>query len=62
MEAAKVNSGTVGGAVVINYITAGGAVEVNCGTTGRQQGVSSDGSAVPASGSDSRSNIRSSIY
>ena len=29
---------------------------------GRQQGVGSDGSAVPASGSDSRSNIRSSIY
>ena len=27
-----------------------------------QQNVSSDSSAVPASGSDSRSNIRSSIY
>ena len=33
-----------------------------CGAAGRQQGVSSDGSAVPALGSDSGSNIRSSIY
>ena len=62
MEAAKVNGGTAGGAAVVDCITAGGAVEVNCGATGRQQGVGSDGSAVPASGSDSRSNIRSSIY
>ena len=50
------------GAAVVDYITAGGAVEVNYGTTGRQQGVGSDGSAVPASGSDGRSNIRSLIY
>ena len=62
VEAAKVNSGTAGGAAVVNYITAGRAVEVNCSTTGRQQGVGSDGSAVPALGSNSKSNIRSSIY
>ena len=62
MEAAKVNGGTAGGAAVVDCITAGGAVEVNCGATGRQQNVGSDGSAVPASGSDSRSNIWSSIY
>ena len=62
MKAAKVNGGTAGGAAVVDCITAGGAVEVNCGAAGRQQGVSSDGSAVPASGSDSRSNIRSLIY
>ena len=62
MEAAKVNGGTAGGAAVVDYITAGGAVEVNCGAAGRQQGVGSDGSAVPALGSDSGSNIRSSIY
>ena len=40
MEAAKVNGGTVGRVVVVDYITAGGAVEVNYGTVGRQQGVS----------------------
>ena len=39
MGAAKVNSGTVGRAAVINYITAGGAVRVNCGAAGRQQGI-----------------------
>ena len=33
-----------------------------CGAVGRQQGVSSDGSAVPVLGSDSRSNIWSLIY
>jgi hypothetical protein len=38
VEAAKVNSGTAGGAVGVNYITAGGAVEVNYGAIGRQQG------------------------
>ena len=40
MEAAKVNSGTVGGVAVVDYITASGAVEVNYGAIGRQQGVS----------------------
>ena len=40
MEAAKVNSGTVGGAAVVDCITAGGAVEVNYGAVGRQQDVS----------------------
>ena len=62
MEAAKVNNGTAGKAAVVNYITAGRAVEVNYSTTGRQQGVGSDGSAVPALGSNSRSNIWSLIY
>ena len=62
MEAAKVNGGTAGGTAVVDYITAGGAVEVNYGTIGRQQGIGSDGSAVPASGSDSRSSIWSLIY
>ena len=57
MEAAKVNSGTAGGVAVVDCITAGRAVEVNYSATGRQQNVGSDGSAVPASGSDSRSNI-----
>ena len=37
------------------------AVEVSW-LQAEQQDVGSDGSAVPASGSDSRSNIRSSIY
>ena len=36
MEAAKVNSGTAGGVVVVDYITAGGAVKVNYGIIGRQ--------------------------
>ena len=40
MEAAKVNSGTAGGAAVIDYITVGGAVEVNYSAAGRQQGFS----------------------
>ena len=35
MEAVKVNSGTVDGAAVVDYITAGKAVEVNYGTAGR---------------------------
>ena len=39
MGAAKVNSSTVGGVAIVNYITAGKAVEVNCGAVGRQQGV-----------------------
>ena len=55
MGAAKVNGGTAGGA-------AGGAVKVNYGAVGRQQGVSSNGSAVPALGSNNRLNIQSSIY
>ena len=38
-KAARGNSGTAGGAAVVNCITAGGAVEVNCGAAGRQQGV-----------------------
>ena len=62
MEAAKVNGGTAGGAAVVDYITVGGAVEVNYSAAGRQQGVGSDGNTVPASGSNSRLNIRSSIY
>ena len=62
MEAAKVNGGTAGGAAVVDYITTGGAVGVNCGAIGRQQGVGSDGSAVPALGSNSRLNIWSLIY
>jgi hypothetical protein len=36
--AAKVNSGTAGKAVGVDYITTGGAVEVNYSTAGRQQG------------------------
>ena len=47
---------------VLDCITAGGAVGVNCGAVGRQQGVGSDGSAVPALGSDSRLNTWSSVY
>ena len=62
MGAAKVNNSTAGGAAVVDYITAGGAVGLNCGAAGRQQGVSSNSSAVLALGSDSGSNIRSSIY
>ena len=62
MEAVKVNSGTAGGAAVINYITIGGAVEVNYSTIGRQQGVGSNSSTVPALGNNNRLNIRSSIY
>ena len=57
MGAAKINSSTTGEAAVVDYITADRAVRVNCGAAGRQQGVSSGGSAVPALGSDSRSNI-----
>ena len=39
MEAAKVNSSTIGEAAVVDYITAGGAVKVNYSATERQQGV-----------------------
>ena len=39
METAKVNSGTISGAAVVNYITADKAVEVNYSAVGRQQGV-----------------------
>jgi hypothetical protein len=35
VEAAKVNSGTAGGAAVVDYITIGGAVEVGSGAAGR---------------------------
>ena len=35
MEATKVNSGTVGEAVVIDYITTDRVVEVNYSTAGR---------------------------
>ena len=62
MEAAKVNSGTAGGAVVVDYITVGRAVEVNYGAIGRQQNVGFNSSTVPALGSNSRLNIWSSIY
>jgi hypothetical protein len=36
VEAAKVNGGTAGRVVVVDYITASGAVEVNYSTAGRQ--------------------------
>ena len=51
MEAAKINSGTAGGAAVVDCITAGGAVGVNCGAAGRQQG------AGLAAGESSRSQL-----
>jgi hypothetical protein len=62
VEAIKVNSSTTGGAAVVDCITTGGVVEVNYSAAGRQQGINSDGSTVPASDSNSRSNIQSSIY
>ena len=36
VEAIKINSSTVGGAAVVDYITAGRAVKVNYSTTKRQ--------------------------
>ena len=44
-----------------SQLAAGRAVEVGW-LQAEQQGVSSDGSAVPTLGSDSRSNIQGSIY
>ena len=57
MEAAKVNSGTVGGAAVVDYITIDRAVGVSYGAAGRQQGgwfscrQSSKGQRLAAGGS-----------
>ena len=43
-------------ATLYTVATAGGAVQVGYGAAGIAAGVGSDGSAVPASGGDSRSN------